>query len=124
LATAAAQAASERLSTQRNFARRITDLLPSPLPKGASTTLGDKLGQWWLLSDFKTFQSEVNKRFKADIPLRERNDWQALFEQEKVHVQQLGANIAAVERSIDQIVNALFGLTASEAALVERSVGH
>ncbi len=122
LATAAAQAASERLTVQRYFARRITDLLPSPSPKGAHSTPGDKLTQWWLLPDFKTFQLEVQKRFKADIPLRERNDWQALFEQEKVHVQQLGANIAAVERSIDQIVNALFDLSASEIALLERAV--
>lgn len=122
LATAAAQAASERLATQRNFARRITDLLPSPPPKGAPTTLGDKLTQWWLLPDFKAFQLEVQKRFKADIPLRERHDWQTLFEQDKVRVQQLGANIAAVERGIDAIVCALFDLSAAEVALIERAV--
>jgi type I restriction-modification system DNA methylase subunit len=122
LATAAAQAAQERLQAQRDFARRITDLLPSPPPKGAQTTLGDKLGTWWQLPDFKTFQLEVAKRFKAEIALRERNDWQALFEQERIHVQQLSANIAAVERSIDQIVYALFDLTAPEVALVERAL--
>ncbi len=86
------------------------------------TTLGDKLGHWWLMPDFKAFQSEVSKRFKADIPLRERNDWQPLFEQERSRVQQLGANIAAGERRIDAIVYALFDLSAAEVALIERSV--
>ena len=122
LATAAAQAASERLATQRNVARRITDLCPSTPPKGAEATLGDKLSRWWLLPDFKAFQTEVARRFKTDIPLRERDDWQALFEQEKVHVQQLGASIAAVERSIDQIVYTLFGLSPAELALIERAL--
>jgi hypothetical protein len=121
LAEAAAQTAQQRLSAQRDFARRINDLLPSPPPKGALTTLGDKLGHWWLLPDFKAFQAEVSKRFKADIPLRERNDWQALFEQERSRIGQLGANIAAVERSMDAIVYALFDLSAAEVALIERS---
>ncbi|MBB1074167.1 N-6 DNA methylase [Rhodoferax sp. 4810] len=123
LADAAASAAQQRLAAQRDFTRRITDLLPSPPPKGALTTPGDKLGHWWLLPDFKTFQAEVQKRFKADIALRERNDWQALFEQERTRVHQLGANIAAVERSIDTIVYDLFGLSATEVALIERAVG-
>lgn len=123
LALAAAQTAQERLKTQRDFARRITDLLRNPLPMGAQTSLGDKLSHWWLSPDFKSFQQEVVKRFKADIGLRERNDWQALFEQEKTRVQQLGANIAAVERRIDQMVYTLFGLSPAEVALLERSLG-
>jgi hypothetical protein len=123
LAEAAALTAQQRLTAQRDLARRITDLLPNPPPKGALSTLGDKLGHWWLLSDFKVFQAEVAKRFKADIPLRERNDWQALFEQERSRIGQLGANLAAVERRIDAIVYALFDLDAAEVALIERAVG-
>ncbi len=122
LAIAASQTAQERLTAQRNFARRITDLLPSPPPKGAQTTLGDRLSQWWQLPDFKAFQTEVTKRFKADIPLRQRNDWEALFTQEKTRIHQLGANIAATERSINTLVYALFGLTPAEIALIEHSV--
>ncbi len=110
------------LTAQRNFARRITDLLPSPPPKGAQTTLGDRLSQWWQLPDFKAFQTEVTQRFKADIPLRQRNDWEALFTQEKTRIHQLSANIAATERSINSIVYALFGLSPAEIALIEQSV--
>ena len=122
LATAAAQAASERLNAQRDFARRILDLLPRPPPKGAQTTLGDKLSQWWLLEDFRAFSAEVAKRFKTDIPLRERGDWESLFKEQRVRVQQLSANVAAVERSIDAVVYELFGLGAPDIALIERAV--
>ena len=90
--------------------------------RAAKTCYRNSRPPWWLLPDFKAFQTQVARRFKTDIPLRERDDWQALFEQEKVHVQQLGANIAAVERSIDQIVYALFGLGPAEIALIERAL--
>jgi type I restriction-modification system DNA methylase subunit len=122
LATACAQSAKERLTAQRAFGGRILDLLPKPAPKGAQTSLGDKLGSWWQLDDFKAFQFEVQKRFKTDIPLRERNDWEQWFAEGKSHVQQLSHNIAAAERSIDAIVYTLFGLNAEEVALVERAV--
>jgi hypothetical protein len=110
------------LALQRGFGRRILDLLPTPAPKGAQLSLGDKLSSWWLLADFKAFQFEVQKRFKTEIPLRERNDWESLFAEEKSRIQQLSHNIAATERSIDAIVYGLFGLNAAEVALVERSV--
>ena len=122
LAQAAARAASERLACQRDFARRIPDLLTSPPARGAQTTPGDKLAQWWLLADFKAFSAEVAKRFKTEIPLRQRNDWELLFNEQRIRVQQLGANIAAVERSIDEVVYALFALSAADIALIERSV--
>lgn len=122
LAQAAQQTAKERLAEQRNFGRRILDLLPSPPPKGAQASLGDKLGAWWLLPDFKAFSFEVSKRFKTDIPLRQRNDWEQLFTQGRTRVHQLSANIAAAERSIDVVVYELFGLSPTEMTLIERSV--
>ena len=122
LAEAAAQAASERLQTQRNFARRIHDLLPNPPSKGAQTTLGEALSRWWLLADFTAFQFEVTKRFKADIPLKDRNDWEQWFSAERIRIHQLSANMAATERSIDEVVYTLFGLDAAEVALIERTV--
>ena len=122
LAEAAAQAASERLQAQRNFARRIHDLLPAPPPKGAQTTLGEALSRWWLLADFKAYQAEVSKRFKADIALKDRNDWEQWFNTERTRIHQLSANLAAIERAIDAVVYALFSLNVAEVALIERSV--
>ena len=122
LAQAAALAAQERLHSQRNFARRIYDLLPSPPPKGAQTTLGEALRDWCLLADFKAFQLEVAKRFKADIPLKDRNDWAQWFSTERTRIHQISANLAAIERAIDAAVYLLFGLNAAEVALIERAV--
>jgi TaqI-like C-terminal specificity domain/Eco57I restriction-modification methylase/N-6 DNA Methylase len=122
LSTACTQAAKERLAAQREFGRRILDLLPTPAPKGAQASLGDKLGSWWLLEDFKAFQFEVQKRFKTEIPLRERNDWEQWFAEGRGHIQQLSHNIAAAECSIDALVYSLFGLNQAEIALVERAV--
>ena len=121
LAQAAQQTAGQRLKEQRDFGRRILDLLPALPPKGAQTSLGDKLGAWWLLPDFKAFSAEVVKRFKTDIPLKERNDWEHLFTQGRTRIQQLSANLAAAERSIDEAVYELFGLSAADIALIERA---
>ena len=116
------QPASDRLHEQRAFGRRILDLLPSPPPKGAQASLGDKLGAWWLLADFKAFSAEVSKRFKTDIPLKERNDWEQLFTQGRTRIEQLTANIAAAERSIDRVVYELFDLSPADISLIERVV--
>ena len=84
--------------------------------------MGEALSRWWLLADFKAFQSEVAKRFKADIPLKDRNDWEQWFSTGRICIHQISANIAATERSIDEVVHALFGLDAAEVALIERVV--
>jgi len=54
--------------------------------------------------------------------LRARNDWQALFEQDKCRIGQLNANLAAVERSIDSLVYGLFDLSTAEIMLIERAL--
>ena len=64
----------------------------------------------------------MTRRFKADIALRERNDWEQLFNAQRTRIHQLSANVAAVERSIDAVVYGLFGLSAAEIALIERQV--
>lgn len=122
LAGAAAVAAQGRLATQRGFGRRILDLLPVPAPKGALPSLGDKLESWWLLADFRSFQAEVQKRFKADIALRARPEWEQMFNTERQRVHEFSSRIAENERHIDALVYEMFGLTTSEIALIERTV--
>jgi hypothetical protein len=122
LAQSAQEAAASRLTLQRQFAQRILDLRGHPLAKGAQATLGEKLSNWWELLDFAAFQQEVSKRFKRELALRERGQWQAFFEEEKEKVRQLTRDIHTFERSIDSIVYALFKLTPIDIALIERSV--
>jgi hypothetical protein len=60
----------------------------------------------------------VKKQFKQPIPLSERDDWQALFESNKIKIEVFSTEIAQHESSIDQIVYKLFGLTNEEVALI------
>ena len=85
--------ARERYDEQAAFRRRTPDLCPPTRePK-----LSRKLQAWWEMPDFSAFQAEVRARFRTDIPLRDRNDWQDWFESSKRAIAGLTASIAAKE---------------------------
>lgn len=114
LAQKTQHAAEARRDLLASFRRRIlTDLAPG----GTSAKLTKKLADWHQL-DFKVFHDEVKKQFKQSIPLCERDDWQALFESNKIKVENFSVEIAQHENSTDQIVYKLFGLTNEEIALI------
>jgi hypothetical protein len=97
--------------------KRIPDLCPSDRkPK-----LTERLKEWWKL-DFKTFQAEIKKAFKADIPLKQRNEWESYLREEGARMRRLTAQIEEAEREIDAIVYKLFDLTPDEIALLESSL--
>jgi type I restriction-modification system DNA methylase subunit len=109
--------AGERLQTIQLVLRRIPDLCPSRrAPK-----LTNRLQEWWKL-DFKSFQAEIKKSFKADIPLKRRNEWEIFLREEGEKVRRLTAEIEQAEREIDAIVYKLFDLTPDEIALLENSL--
>lgn len=116
LADKAGKAARERLDRQQAFARRILDLHPAD---DGETKLNGKLREWWALADFAAFRREAKKLFKQDIPLKERGDWEDLFNEQRAAVRERDDTIAAAEASIDRIVYGLFGLDAEEIALLE-----
>ena len=96
---------------------RIPDLCPSDRrPK-----LTERLKEWWKL-DFKSFRAEINKAFKADIPLKQRNGWESYLREEGEKVRRLTAEIEQAEREIDSIVYKLFDLTPDEIVLLESSL--
>jgi TaqI-like C-terminal specificity domain len=114
LAVDAAGSRTQRIST---FLRRIPDLCPSDRrPK-----LTERLKEWWKL-DFKSFRAEINKAFKADIPLKQRGEWENFRREEGEKVRRLTAEIEQAEREIDAIVYKLFDLTPDEIALLESSL--
>jgi type I restriction-modification system DNA methylase subunit len=110
-------AAAKRRQAQDAVLRRIPDLCP-PDRKPKFT---ERLKEWWKL-DFKSFQAEIKKAFKADIPLKQRNEWENYLREESAKVRRLTAEIEAAERGIDAIVYKLFDLTAEEIALLESSL--
>jgi hypothetical protein len=127
LAESAQTAAEERYRLQQEITRRIPDLArsargPDLAPSGQLTKLTERLKSWWDLPDFAAFQAEVKKAFKADIPLKERNDWENWISETRQKIHALTAEITAIEAAINTRVYALFGLTPDEITLLESSL--
>ncbi len=116
LAQTCTDAARARFALQSTVRHRILDLAPPERKK-----LTSKLENWHELS-FAAFREEVKKAFHAEIPLKERGDWEAYLEENASEVHRLTTTIAATESEIDQIVYRLFDLTSDEIALLEASL--
>jgi len=113
LAEACQRAAEARRDCQTAFRHRISDLAALGVVK-----LNTKLNNWWLL-DFAAFRAEVKKQFKQDIPLAERNDWEAYFNLQRDLVQNATQQITQHETALNRLVYALFSLSEAEIMLIE-----
>jgi hypothetical protein len=113
---AATKAACDRFALQTAVRRRVLDFAPPERRK-----LNGKLEAWYDL-DFAAFRAEIKKVFGADIPLKERGEWEAYLAENAAEVHALTARIEAAEREIDAIVYRLFDLTPDEIALLEASL--
>ncbi len=119
LGQACTDAARQQFEIQSAVRRRILDLAP---PEHAK--LNVSLHDWHEL-DFAAFRTEVKRAFHAEIPLRERGEWEAYLGENAARVRDLSNQITAAEREIDQIVYSLFNLTPDEIALLKaRSKGN
>ena len=107
---------ADRLALQEAVRRRILDLAPP-----GRSRLSGRLQAWHDL-DFTEFRAEIAKAFKAEIPLKERGDWETYLAENATEVHRLRDAIAAAEREIDRIVYDLFDLDADEVALLEGSL--
>ncbi len=86
------------------LARRLTGFAPA-------------LTEWWTL-DFAAFRAELRKAFKAEIPVKERADWEtALAGWQRQHAD-LTARLVAIETEIDDRVCRLFALTDADRRLL------
>jgi hypothetical protein len=116
LGEACNDAARQRFEIQSAVRRRILDLAPPDRAK-----LTGKLNGWHEL-DFAGFRAEVKRTFHADIPLRERGEWEGYLRDNAVHVRELSERIATAEVEVDRIVYGLFDLTPDEISLLEASL--
>ncbi len=108
--------ARKRLDLHSTVTHRILDLAPLEREK-----LSRKLEDWWTL-DFAEFRDEVKRLFRADIPVKERAEWEAYLAKNTAEVRRLDAEIEKAEREIDAIVYRLFDLTPDEIKLLEDSI--
>jgi hypothetical protein len=116
LAQTCTDAARARFALQSEVRHRILDLAPPERKK-----LNSKLENWHELT-FAAFRNEVKKAFHAEIPLKQRGEWEVYLAETAAEVHRLSEKIAAAEHEIDQIVYRLFDLTPDEIALLEASL--
>ncbi len=127
LAQSAQTAAELRRDEIARFGRAaLRDLVPgglSNLTIRGTGKGGAKLPAAWYdaVPEFKDFTLELKKRFKRELNLQERNDWDAAVAQARGRVADLTQQITKAEREIDSIVYRLFELTKEEIALIEQN---
>ncbi len=103
---------------RRVAARILTDFAP---PDFGDKKLPKALQAWRTL-DFSRFRSEIKKRFKQDIPVADRDDWQAYLDDHREKMERLDADITQAERELNAIVYRLYDLTPDEIAVLESAI--
>ncbi|HVB74813.1 MAG TPA: hypothetical protein VNE38_14765, partial [Ktedonobacteraceae bacterium] len=106
--------ARERYEARRRTTHRIASDLGAVNGK-----LNQRLQVWWELS-FQEFRDELVKVFKRDIPLKERDDWEALLRERTAEIARLTDEIVRLETLLNAAVYDAFGLDDAERALIER----
>ena len=118
LAEKAQSCAEQRYTLQQSITRRIPDISANP----AAAKLSNRLKSWWELPDFAAFQKEVKKTLKADIPPKERNEWESWISDTRSQINALSAQIQSTEDEINAAVYELFDLTPDEIILLEANI--
>ena len=85
-----------------------------------SVTLNQKLTAWWTL-DFPALRAELHKAGGHDIPVAQRDEWEAWLAAQRADHARLTADIVHRETELNARVYALFGLTEDEIAIIEAS---
>ena len=104
-----------RYDQHRRAHRRILADLGTP-----DKALNQKLTTWWNI-DFPAFRAEIQKVFKHDIPLKDRDDWEEWLQARRAEHQQRTESIVRMETELNARVYALFNLTPPEITSIEES---
>jgi hypothetical protein len=108
-------AAHARYALHHNMRHRVQTDLGS-----TENRLNQKLTSWWQL-DFPALRAEIQKLWRRDIPLRDREDWDNLLADRRAEHERLTSAIVAAETELNERVYALFKLTQDEIQIVEES---
>jgi hypothetical protein len=115
LAMTITQHANTRYQLHERTRHRILTDLGTPDGK-----LNNKLTAWYTLT-FSAFRRELQKAFKQEIPLAERDEWEAWLAAQRAQHDDLTAIIIRLETELNAHVYALFDLTPDEIAIIEES---
>jgi hypothetical protein len=117
LAAEAQSAAEARRDEVKRFGRMVLREFAGANSKSPSAKLPTALQQG--IPSFDAFVAVAKERFKRELALSEKNDWEAALEKARATCTLHTNTIAACEQEIDKIVYQLFELTADEIAVVE-----
>jgi type I restriction-modification system DNA methylase subunit len=115
LAKEATQQARDRYKLHRQTRRRLQTDLGTP-----GKSLNQKLTTWWQL-DFAGLRTELQKVFKREVPVKERDEWEEWFAGRVAEHMKLTAEIVRVERQLNDLVYSLYALTPAERQIIEDS---
>jgi len=114
LAQQLTETAKQRYEVRRKTTHRIVNDLGTSQAK-----LNQRLTTWWELP-FKEFREELVKVFRRDIPLKDRDDWEALLRERTAEIGSLTNEIVRLETELNEAVYEAFGLDEEERALIEQ----
>ena len=89
--------------------------IASSISAARARKLTGRLEDWQEL-DFAAFRDEVKRAFHAEIPVKQRGEWEVYLTDNAAELNRLSVDIAAAERDIDALVYSLFDLTATNRA--------
>ena len=112
LAERITETARSRYALDTKMRHRMADLVPT------GKSLNRKLTAWWLLN-FTALRAELKKTYKQDVPLRDRDDWEAVWKERRREHEELTAIIVAGESEMNERVYSLFNLDRGEIHLIE-----
>ena len=115
LAMSITAAAKARYGLHRRARRRVQSDLGTP-----DKALNQKLTAWWDL-DFPAFRAELQKVFKRDIPLKQRDEWEEWLTEQRGQHARLTADIVRLETALNARVYTLFDLAPAEIQIIEAS---
>jgi hypothetical protein len=117
LTNQAQTAAEARRDIVKRFGLMVLRDFARAKSKQPSATLPGAMQQ--AIPTFDEFTAVLKERFKRELNLSEKSDWQADLDTARAAVAQHTDTITACEQAIDQIVYGLFDLSAAEVALIE-----
>jgi len=102
------------LALEKAVHHRLGDIAPAAAHLGAFRK--------WPSLDFAALRALFQKRLKQDIPVGERDQWDRYLTARRAEHAALAARIADAEAELNARVDALFGLTRDETALIAETL--
>lgn len=113
------------LKSKKELTRNTNKFLEYLATQFSVDKFNTKLQTWYELSfsDFIGELNQINKKAKEfALSKKDQIEWMDLFKDYQQQILTLQAEIKCVDKEIDQLVYALYGLTEEEIAIIEKSV--